>query len=107
MSGVASLPMSSWPIERKVAAGAFAVAAFVALATAAVYLSAVLFLLLNKANPRQAEFMSIVHYWDMYADDAQLRKKLAGSMDVSALGFLVVLPRRAVRRLAVTAPASW
>ena len=92
MSGVASLPMSSWPIERKVAAGAFAVAAFVALATAAVYLSAVLFLLLNKANPRQAEFMSIVHYWDMYADDAQLRKKLVGSMAVSVLGLLVVLP---------------
>ena len=92
MSGVASLPMSSWPIERKVAAGAFAVAAFVALAGAAVYLSAVLFLLLNKANPRQAEFMSIVHYWDMYADDAQLRKKLVGSMAVSGLGLLVVLP---------------
>ena len=92
MSGVASLPMSSWPIERKVAAGAFAVTAFVALAAAAVYLSAVLFLLLNKANPRQAEFMSIVHYWDMYADDAQLRKKLVGSIAVSGLGLLVVLP---------------
>ena len=92
MSGVASLPMSSWPIERKVAAGAFAVAAFVALAGAAVYLSAVLFLLLNTANPRQAEFMSIVRYWDMYADDAQLRKKLVGSMAVSGLGLLVVLP---------------
>ena len=92
MNGVASLPMSSWPIERKVAAGAFVVAAFVALVGAAVYLSAVLFLLLNKANPRQAEFTSIVHYWDMYADDARLRKKLVGSMAVSGLGLLVVLP---------------
>jgi len=92
MSGIASLPMSSWPIERKVAAGAFVVAAFVALVGAAVYLSAVLFLLLNKANPRQAEFASIVHYWDMYADDARLRKKLVGSIAVSGLGLLVVLP---------------
>ena len=92
MNGVASLPMSSWPTGRKVAAGAFAVAGFSALACAAVYLSAVLFLVLNKANPRQAEFTSIVHYWDLYADDARLRKKLVGSMAVSALGLLVVLP---------------
>ena len=35
-----------------------------------------LFLVLNKANPKQAQFASIVHYWDLYADDAQLRKKL-------------------------------
>ena len=92
MSGVASLPIVGWPIGRKVAAGAFAVAGYAALACAAVYLSGVLFLVLNKANPRQAEFASIVHYWDLYADDAQLRKKLVASMAVSGLGLLVVLP---------------
>ena len=92
MNGVASLPMSSWPTGRKVAAGAFAVAAFAALACAAVYLSAVLFLVLNKANPRQAQFTSITHYWDLYADDAALRKKLVTSIVVSGLGLLIVLP---------------
>jgi type IV secretion system protein VirD4 len=92
MNGVTSLPMSSWPAGRKAAVGVFAVAGFTVLACAAVYFSAVLFLLLNKANPRQAEFTSIVHYWDLYADDAQLRKKLIGSMAASALGLLVVLP---------------
>jgi type IV secretion system protein VirD4 len=92
MNGVTSLPMSSWPAGRKAAVGVVAVAGFMVLACAAVYLSAVLFLLLNKANPRQAEFTSILHYWDLYADDARLRKKLVGSMAVSALGLLVVLP---------------
>ena len=92
MNGVASLPMSSWPAGRKVAAGVFAFAGIVALACAAIYVSAVLFLVLNKANPRQAEFNSIVHYWDLYAEDGQLRKKLVASMVVSGLGLLVVLP---------------
>jgi len=92
MSSVASLPISAWPTGRKLAAGVFAVAGFVALACAAVYLSAVIFLLLNKANPRQAEFDSIVRYWHLYADDAQLRKKLLASMVVSGVALLIVLP---------------
>jgi type IV secretion system protein VirD4 len=92
MSGVTSLPMSSWSVGRKLVAGTFAVAGYAALACAAVYLSAVLFLLLNKANPGQADFGSIVHYWHLYADDAALRKKLVGSMVASALAMLVVLP---------------
>ncbi len=92
MNGVASLPMSSWPTGRKVAAGTFVLAGFVALACAAVYLSAVLFLVLNKANPRQARFTSIGHYWHLYADDAALRKKLVASIALSGLGLLVVLP---------------
>ncbi len=92
MNGVTSLPMSSWPVGRKVAAGVFAVAGLTTLACAAIYVSAVLFLVLNKANPHQAEFTSIVDYWDLYADDARLRKKLIGSMAASVLGLLVVLP---------------
>ena len=92
MNGVASLPMSSWPTGRKVAAGVFALAGFAALACAALYLSAVLFLVLNKANPRQAQFTSIAHYWDLYADDTALRKKLIASIAIAGLGLLVVLP---------------
>ena len=72
MSSVAALPFSAWPTGRKVAAGVFAVGGYIALACAAVYLAGVLFLVLSKANPKQAQFASIVHYWDMYADDTQL-----------------------------------
>jgi type IV secretion system protein VirD4 len=90
MKNIASMPLSSWPAGRKVAAAVFAALAISALACAAIY--AVLFLLINKANPRQATFLSITHYWALYADDAVLRKKLLGSMSVSALALLVVLP---------------
>ena len=98
MTGVASLPMSGWPTGRKVTAGVFAAAGLAALACAAVYLSAVLFLVLNKANPRQAQFTSIARYWDLYADDAQLRKKLQIAIGVSGLGLVrALLPRRSSR----------
>jgi type IV secretion system protein VirD4 len=92
MSSVAALPLSAWPTGRKVAAGVFAIIGYGALACAAVYLAGVLFLVLNKANPKQAQFASIVHYWDLYADDAQLRKKLQLAIGVSAIGLLVLLP---------------
>ncbi|MCP5284003.1 MAG: type IV secretory system conjugative DNA transfer family protein [Burkholderiaceae bacterium] len=92
MSSVAALPFSAWPTGRKVAAGVFAVIGYVALACAAVYLAGVLFLLLNKANPKQAQFTSIVHYWDLYADDAHLRKKLQLAIGVSGIGLLILLP---------------
>jgi type IV secretion system protein VirD4 len=67
-------------------------AAYAGLACAAVYLSGVLFLLLNKANPSQARFLSVVWYWQLYADDPPLRRKLQISMAVSAGGLLVLLP---------------
>jgi type IV secretion system protein VirD4 len=92
MSTVAALPFSAWPTGRKLAAGVFAVAGYLALACAAVYLSGVLFLVLNKANPKQAQFTSIVRYWDLYADDAQLRKKLQLAIGVSGIGLLILLP---------------
>ncbi len=92
MSTTAALPFSAWPTGRKVAAGVFAVAGYIALTCAAVYLAGVMFLVLNKANPRQAAFASIVHYWDLYADDAQLRKKLQLAIGASGFGFLVLLP---------------
>jgi len=92
MSDVTALPFAAWPTGRKIAAGVFAVVGYVALACAAVYLAGVLFLVLNKANPKQAQFTSIVHYWHLYADDPQLRKKLQMAVGVSGLGLLVLLP---------------
>jgi type IV secretion system protein VirD4 len=92
MSDVASLPFSSSPTGRKAAATAFGLVGMVVLGCAALYLSAILFLLLNKANPRQAQFASIVSYWERYSDDPQLRKKLLGSVFISGFGLLVVLP---------------
>ncbi|MCV2366979.1 type IV secretory system conjugative DNA transfer family protein [Roseateles oligotrophus] len=84
--------MSSWPAERKLAATLFALLGFAALACAALYLSAVIFLLLNKANPSQARLLSITHYWALYADEELLRKKLIASIVVSGVGVLLVLP---------------
>ena len=92
MSSVAALPFSAWPTGRRVAVGAFAVIGYAALACAAVYLAGVLFLVLNKANPKQAQFASIVHYWGLYADDAQLRKKLQLAIGVSGIGLMILLP---------------
>jgi type IV secretion system protein VirD4 len=92
MSISTGLPFSAWPAGRKVAASVFGVLTYVALACGAVYLAGVLFLLLNKANPAQAKFTSIVHYWALYADDASLRKKLQVAMGVSGFGLLVLLP---------------
>ena len=51
MSSTTALPFSAWPTGRKVAAGVFAVAGYVALALAAVYLAGVLFLVLQQGQP--------------------------------------------------------
>lgn len=87
-----SLPFSAWPTGRKVAAVAFALVGYAALVGATVYLAGALFLVLNKANPAQARFGSIVHYWRLYADDGPLRKKLQVAIGISGVGLLVVLP---------------
>jgi type IV secretion system protein VirD4 len=92
MSTMSALPFSAWPAGRKVAAGMFAVLGYTALACAAVYVSGVLFLVLNKADPAQARFASIVHYWHLYADDDRLRKRLQLAIGASGAGLLIVLP---------------
>lgn len=92
MNSVAALPFSAWPTGRKVAATIFAIVGYAALACAAVYLAGVLFLLLNKADPKQAMFASIIRYWDLYADDPQLRKKLQLAIGTSGIGLLILLP---------------
>jgi type IV secretion system protein VirD4 len=92
VSSLTALPFSAWPMGRKIAAGVFALGSYVALALAAVYLAGVLFLVLNKAPPGQARFASIVHYWQLYADDPGLRRRLVAAMTLSGVGLLVVLP---------------
>jgi type IV secretion system protein VirD4 len=87
-----ALPMSAWTASRKVAAAIFGMLGLAALACAAVYLSAVLFLVLNKADPRQARFTSVAYYWQLYADDPALRKKLLVSMALCGIGLVLVLP---------------
>ncbi|KQW76462.1 type IV secretory system conjugative DNA transfer family protein [Methylibium sp. Root1272] len=92
MSTVTALSMATWPAWRKVAAAMFAGLCLVGLACAAVYLSAVVFLLLSKADPRQAGFTSIAHYWQLYADDPPLRQRLLVSIGVCGFGLGIVLP---------------
>jgi type IV secretion system protein VirD4 len=92
MSTVSALPFSAWPAGRKVAASVFVVVGYATLACAAVYFSGVLFLVLNKADPAQARFASIVHYWDLYADDDRLRKRLQLAIGASGAGLMIVLP---------------
>ncbi len=92
MSTVATLPGSTWSSPRKSAAVGLAVVALGLLTVCAVYLSAALFLLLNKADPRQVEFGSLQHYWQAYSADPAQRKRLLVSMTVSGVGLLLVLP---------------
>jgi len=80
-----------WPAARRTAAAAFGLVACAVLACAAVYLSGVLFLLLNKANPSQAGFSSITRYWQLYADDPALRRKLQVSIAAASGGLFVLL----------------
>jgi type IV secretion system protein VirD4 len=46
----------------------------------------------EQGESKQANFASIVRYWDLYADDAQLRKKLQLAIGVSGIGLLILLP---------------
>jgi type IV secretion system protein VirD4 len=92
MNTPVALPLSAWPMGRKVGAIVFAVLGYAALAVAAAYLSGALFLVLNKADPRQAHMASIARYWALYADDPILRRKLQASIVVCGVGLLVVLP---------------
>jgi len=91
MSDIA-LPFTSWPTSRKLAAALFAAAVALTLLGATAYLAGALFLVLNKVEPRRADFWSIAHYWDIYADDPALRKKLVASVLVPGTALLIVLP---------------
>lgn len=92
MSQALALPFTAWSVGRRVAAGVFAAVVATALLCAAVYLSGVLFLLLSKADPRQARWISITTYWQLYSGDAVLRQRLFTAMALSGAGLLVILP---------------
>ncbi|MGM9484894.1 type IV secretory system conjugative DNA transfer family protein [Roseateles sp. NT4] len=92
MSTGAALPFSAWSTGRKVVAAGFGVVAYASLACAAIYMSGVLFLLLNKANPSQAYFASITSYWQLYSGDPPLRRKLLVAIGTSGACLLVLLP---------------
>ncbi|MCW5662833.1 MAG: type IV secretory system conjugative DNA transfer family protein [Piscinibacter sp.] len=82
----------SWSAGRKVAATVFAVIGLAALAAAALYLAGVLFLALNKADPRQAGWTSIARYWQLYGDEPLQRKRLFTASGIAGFALLVVLP---------------
>ncbi|KJA10072.1 conjugal transfer protein TraG [Acidovorax temperans] len=92
MSTVLTLPMASWPTARKVAALLFTVIGFAALVMAALYLSAVLFLVFSKANPRLAGWNSILDYWLLYADVPVLRRRLVVAIGVAGFATLIAFP---------------
>ncbi len=92
MSQALALPFTAWSVGRRVAAGAFAAVVATALLCAAVYVSGVLFLMLSKADPRQARWSSITSYWQLYSEDAVLRQRLFTAMALSGAGLLVILP---------------
>lgn len=87
-----TVPITAWTPSRKVAAVAFATVLVLVLLGAASYSAGALFLVLNKADPRQADLWSIVRYWDLYAREPTLHKKLVASIALPAIALLVVLP---------------
>ena len=85
-------PTVSRPDVRRAALGIIAVFGVSLLVIAALYLSGVLFLVFSKAHPRLATWNSIVDYWQIYADEPALRKRLLISIATAALVTLVLLP---------------
>ncbi|HMN94009.1 MAG TPA: type IV secretory system conjugative DNA transfer family protein [Hydrogenophaga sp.] len=92
MSTVLALPMASWPTARKVAAVLFTVIGFAVLVMAALYLSAVLFLVFSKTNPRLAGWNSILDYWQLYADVPVLRRRLVTAIGMAGFATLIAFP---------------
>lgn len=76
---------------RTLAAAIFAGAAVAALVALALYLSGVLFLLMNRVDPGRAHVTSIVHYWQVYSVYPSQRRKLKMSMGVAGAGLGVLL----------------
>lgn len=81
-----------WPVVRRATLGLFAVIGVALLVIAALYLSGVLFLVFSKTHPRLASWNSIVDYWQIYADEPLLRKRLLISIATAYLATLVLLP---------------
>lgn len=88
---------TAWGAGRLAAMAGFLLGASVLLTAAALYLSAALFLLVNKANPAQARLFSLPGYWRLHAGDAVQRKRLLGSAAVAFGLAFVVAPVALVR----------
>lgn len=88
----AAFPPAEWSRARRWVSALFALICFAGLAIAAFYASGALFLILNRADPRQAGVGSILDYWSVYSGDPGLHKKLIGSIVVSVVGLIIVLP---------------
>ena len=81
---------------RKAAIGVGAVVGIGALSVATLYLTAVLFLVINKTNPAKARPFSAIQYWKLYAADPAQRKRLKGAGAFSGGICLVVIPLLAI-----------
>ncbi|MBI3345662.1 MAG: type IV secretory system conjugative DNA transfer family protein [Burkholderiales bacterium] len=92
MSDAVTTSFSAWSTGRKVAAMSFSAGCLAILTCMTLYLSGVLFLILNKANPARVHLTSITRYWQLYGDDPPLRRKLQIAIGASAGGLLVLLP---------------
>ncbi len=84
-----------WPVRlspRRMVAIGFGLLVVAVLVVAVAYLSAALFLLLNKVDPRRAAWSSLWDYWVLYSPDPAQRKRLLVAVAASSLALLVVLP---------------
>ena len=77
---------------RKALAVVAATGALVGLAAASLYLSAVLFLLLNKTSPAPARLFSMAQYWERYGQIPKQRSRLQFAAGASVALLFVVLP---------------
>jgi len=83
---------SSWSVGRRVAAIVFGLIVAALLLAAGVYLAGALFLLLCKADPRQAGPMSIAAYWHWYGADPGLRPRLIAASVLAPAALWIGLP---------------
>lgn len=87
-----ALPMGPWSTGRKALAVVCGTGALMLLAAASLYLSAVLFLLLNKTSPAPARLFSIAQYWERYGQVPKQRSRLQFAAGFSVALLFVALP---------------
>ena len=92
MSSIAALPFSAWPTGRKLAAGLFADPRLRGAGCTAVYLSGVLFLVLNKANLKQAQLDEHRPLLGLLRRRCPTAQEAPLAIGVSGLGLLILLP---------------
>lgn len=96
--------MDTWSTSRKAAAIVFVCVSYAVLIAAALYLSGALFRILNLNDPSKTRLLSIVGYWQRYADEPAMKKKLQVSTGVAGGGLLVLLPALLVAQVVPRRP---